>query len=285
MVGTESPESCADEEGRATSQSPPAIRRPKGAGGHVGRATRVLIACPAHPTQGWPQPRVSPRLDPHTHPRGAHAPAAPIAGPPGGAASRAGAARGGRRECRGPGPYRGWILHLPTPPRTPALHPWRRHPLPPRPRGHPGAQDTGTATPGPGGGRAGLRAGESLDVGKSLSPRRGGGAGWARFSCCPGARAAPRPPLPGPCTLPARSLPQRRSVVLPRVPRALTLGSGRTAPWSAPWDASKRQDHSQVRLWRPLGGAEGEREREGEPRRRVRACVEERESEGVCVSD
>lgn len=84
-------------------------------------------------------------------------------------------------------------------------HPPRAGPTPPaptppssRPGGHPGAQDTGTATPGPGGGRAGLRAGESLDVGKSLSPRPGGGAGWARFGCCPGARAAPRPPLPGP---------------------------------------------------------------------------------------
>lgn len=173
-------------------------------GGHVGRAARVLIVCPAHPTQGWPQPRVSPRPDPHTHPRGAHAPAAPIAGPPGGAASRAGAAWGGWRECRGPGPYRGWILHLRTPPRAPALHPWRRHPLPPRPGGHPGAQDTGTATPGPGGGRAGLRAGESLDVGKSLSPRRGRGAGWARFSCCPGARAAPRRARLSPARAPSR---------------------------------------------------------------------------------
>lgn len=178
----------------------------------------------------------------------------------------------------------GFSIPAPLPARRP-LTPSADTPFFPGLGVHPGAQDTGTATPGPGGGRAGLRAGESLDVGKSLSPRRGGGAGWARFGCCPGAPAAPRPPLPGPCALPARSLPRRRSVVHPRAPRALTSGSGRAAPWSAPWDASKRQDPGQVRLRRPLGGAEGEREREGEPRRRVRACVEERESEGVCVSD
>lgn len=116
-------------------------------------------------------------------------------------------------------------------------------------------------------------------------PGRGRGMGALRLLPRSPRRAAPRPPLPGPFALSARSLPRRRSVILPRAPRALTSGSGRAAPWSAPWDASERQDPGQVRLWRPLGGAEGEREREGEPRRRVRACVEERESEGVCVSD
>lgn len=53
----------------------------------------------------------------------------------------------------------------------------------------------------------------------------------------------------------------------------------------SPRDASEPRDPGQVRPRRPPGGAEGERERDGEPRRRVRACVEERESEGVCVSD
>lgn len=268
-------------------------RRERGGGGSRRQGRKGPIACPAHPTQGWPQPRVSPRPDPHTHPRGAHAPAALIAGPPGGAASRAEEARGGgRRGMPGsrpvskldspfphPSRHAGSTTRAPTPPSSPA---W----------GGGASRSSGHRDRDSGAGRWPGWAPRRGKFGRGKVPVAppGRGAGWARFGCCPGARAAPRraaphPPLPGPCALPARSLPRRRSVVFPRAPRALTSGSGRAEPWSTPWDASKRQDPGQVRLRRPLGGAEGEREREGETRRRVRACVEERESEGVCVSD
>lgn len=51
-------------------------------------------------------------------------------------------------------------------------------------------------------------------------------------ACAVAPEPAPRPPLPGPCALPARSLPRQRSAGLPRAPRALTSGSGWAEPWS-----------------------------------------------------
>lgn len=82
-----------------------------------------------------------------------------------------------------------------------------------------------------------------MDLGKSLSPRRGGGAGWARFGCCPGARAAPRRARLSPARAPSRSaaspsgdrlFPRGRRALLPRGasglhpdPRLGTPASGR----------------------------------------------------------
>ncbi|XP_027279030.1 proline-rich protein 2-like [Cricetulus griseus] len=160
-------------------------------------------------------------------------------------------------------------------PGSPSPHPSSRAgpapPAPPtptpRPAGHPRALGAGTATPGPGGVRAGLRAGESLDVGKSPSPRRGRGAGWARLGRCPGAHAAPASPRP---VRPPGPHPPPVAIGWPPAGAARSYLGERPGCTlvPAPRDASEPWDPGQVRPRRPPGGAEGEREREGEPRRR-----------------
>lgn len=214
-----------------------------------------------------------------------------------GPGSRAPAARGGGlREHLGPGPRVEAVRPLPRPFRCPGLAPGS---ITPRPAGVPEAPGrvaggvggrVGAAGSGPRGGSA-LRRGK-FGRGKlpPSPPRREEGArgGQARAPRLP-LRREPRPPKPAACL--AASAGQGGSLrdgqpllsgypaAPPAAPRALTSGSGPRLPpvlppQGAAWGGSlgaggRASPEPSSRPEEP----EGERAREGKPRRRVRACV------------
>lgn len=214
-----------------------------------------------------------------------------------GPGSRAPVARGGGlREHRGPGPGVEAVRPLPRPFPCPGLAPPALLPLGPR-----GSQRLlGAQRAGLGGGwgprapgreAVQLCAGESLDVGNSLPTRpaeRRGRAGARRRHPgypCGGRLAPPKPPPAGCSSGPGGSLLDGQPLLggypaaPPAAPRALTSGSGPGLPpvlppqgaaWGGSLGAGRRASPE------PGGRPEepeGERAREGKPRRRVRACV------------
>lgn len=152
--------------------------------------------------------------------------------------SPARATRGELRGHRDPGRFLGWVRHPRTPSRAPALHPGAATAPPPQPPGLRGIPELWVQGPR-------LRVREVAGLGSApgkvwtwKSPLRPTGEGARDGRACAVApEPAPRPPLPGPCALPARSLPggdrlasRGRRALLPRGAAGLhpgPLASGR----------------------------------------------------------